>query len=199
MRELTLAEKLIRLRGEESQKDAARRIGISAAALCRLERGQRGHGRDPNHWTLLKVAQAYNIPVEYLESDLHSYMRIFARRMLLDPTLDTPGKRLDRLMRELETRFGVSGEELAGALGVLPADLDNYRRDQVTVWPKPLLERFETLVGIPGDLIAFGSEGAPPDPTEYQRALALAATHGLPPDELERLIRHWIQNQTGAK
>lgn len=199
MRDLTLAEKLKRLRGDVSQKEAAKRIGISAAALCRLERGQRGHGRQPNHWTLLKVAETYGVPVEYLESDLRTYMRLFARRVLLDPALDTPGKRLNRVMQELETRFGVTVSDLAGALGIVQTDLDNYRQDRFIGWPRPVFERLEELIGVSGDVIAFGSLDKSPDLTEYQTIVALAASHGLPPGELERLVRTWIDRDKRAK
>lgn len=51
-----------RARTNETQKQAAERIGIPASALCNYEQGN----REPNLQTIKLIAKAYGVSIDYL-------------------------------------------------------------------------------------------------------------------------------------
>lgn len=197
VRDLTLAEKLKRLRGLEPQFKAAERAGIPPATLCQLENEKRGTStrRDAvakRQATLMKLATAYGVAVEYLTGDLPNYMMVFAKTYFAQPG-QTAGARLKLLVLELQIRYGIEPEELAKALGISSSiDLRAYQEDRLR-FSSSVFGRLEQLVGIPSDWLLRGSEPTATDlAARYKQGLLLAAAGGLSPERLEELVRECL-------
>lgn len=198
LRDLTLAEKLCRLRGDTLQKDAARQAGIPPATLCKLERGVRGVSSRPEsiaqrRATLERLARAYGVRVEYLAEDLRIYLRAFAESALQGPG-KTPGLRLRLVVDELGLRYGIQPAELAASLQLSAPDLAAYLDDRLR-FAHPVFARLEEVVGVPADWLISGPPGQTDPVAVYRKSLDLAASSGVPPEVLEDLVRRWLDER----
>lgn len=182
--ELTLADKLVRLRGAESQVDAAHRIGIAPSSLCCLEKGLRAGS---THRTLTLIADAYNVAVEYLTSNPKTYLRTWAdREYTWAKDLGSPGRRLTRLIAELHVRYGVTHSQFAQALNLSENALQLYLEDRAA--PRALFELVEDATGVSTDLLLFGSPLPPAVNAAFSPAIIAAIQRGVTPSELLQLI-----------
>lgn len=201
-KELTLSEKLRRLRGSTPQNVVAREAGISAATLCRLEREQRGvsvhrQARAQRENTLRRLAAYFGVLVEYLTGNIRTYMRAWAATGLSAPDLTTSGKRLRRLAEELQLRYGISARELAQALALSEQDLMEYMADRLPPSPS-VFEQLERLTGVPAEWVIRGPHSDTWTPSDYEPVVRVAAAHRVPPDILEALVRAWIGKNRSA-
>lgn len=183
MIELTLAEKIRRLRGTESQAHAAKRIGIRQGSLSGIERS---HRQGTNFATLKKIADAYGVLVEYLEGDLRTYMKAWAERVLVRENTTSPGKRLGRLLAELETRYGITSQQVASALHISEANLGLYLADRAA--PRPFFEKLEELTGVPTEMLLFGPLLPPAVAALYSGPVSVAIRKGISPERLVRIL-----------
>lgn len=134
----------------------------------------------------MKIAQAYNVPVEYLEGDLRKYMRVWAEQVLAREPMVSPGQRLGRLLTELEQRYGLTLENMATTLHVTPDSLLLFVEDKAS--SNSVFERIEELTGVPTDILLFGPALPLDLVASYSATIAKAVRKGLSPEELAELI-----------
>lgn len=179
---LSVAQRVRRLRGTEPQNEAARRIGVSPSTLCCIEQGVR-HGT--NHRTLLQIASAYGVAVEYLEGDIPDYVRAWAERSTANQA-PSPGMRLADLLRELELRYDITPVHVADAMEISVGDLLLCTEDRAA--PRPVVEMLESLIRVPADSLLFGLDLPPDVVSRYAPAIWAAIRSGLPPEDLLGLV-----------
>lgn len=202
LRELTLSEKLLLLRGNQPQNVVARGAGVAPATLCRLERGQRGRAKRAESAlqraeTLRRLATYYGVLPEYLNSDMRTYLQAWATTNLSAPSLRTPAERLRSVVAELERRFNVGNLDLAQELVLSERDLNDYLSGVLPI-SEAMGNQLEELTGIPFAWISQHNRQLW-DTSAYERPLSLAAAGGVPPDVLEDLVRNWLSSNRGER
>lgn len=194
--DLSLAQKLARLRGERSLSEIARGAGTTPSTLSRMEQGRHDQARSPQSRTLRgetlrRLASFYGVLPEYLTGDLRTYMRTWAAAVLANPMLQTPGERLREVVKELGGRYSIKTNDVAEELGLDSEDLGAYVAGLVP-FAQESLAALEAATGVPAEWVVYGAPGNERNSQPYGTSVEMARRAGMPPSVLEELVKAWL-------